>query len=84
MIMTEMFESSWERQYRETKSGQAHLAGSGPPGKRCKDCSHFLGKDGKPGTCAVTARLRIAQKNRTKAEKFHGSAAACKHFDSER
>ena len=84
MTLTQMFDVDFERQYRNTKPGQAHLAGSGPPGKRCRDCSHFLGEGEKPGACAVTARILIAQKSRRKPEKFRGAAAACKHFQAKR
>ena len=82
MKLTILFDEVAERGFRMTRPGQAHWAGTGPAGKRCKDCVHFRGSGGKPGPCAVTAKHLKANLRRTKPQKFRGDALACRHFEA--
>ncbi len=82
MKLTNLFDEVAERGALETRPGQAHWAGSGPPGKKCKDCVHFGGSSKKPGRCALFANHLKANLQRTKAPKFSGAALSCKHFEA--
>ncbi len=82
MKLTNLFDEVAERGFRETQPGQAHWAGSGPAGTRCMDCVYFGGSITKPGACAKAAQLLLAQKSRTKPQKFRGGVASCKHFEA--
>lgn len=58
----------------DTEIGMAHFAGTGPAGKRCKDCEHFQTL-GKKMVCWDYVRLT---KDRKKS--ITGKAASCSHF----
>lgn len=66
-----------------TYAGQAHLAGTGPAGKTCRECEHFKG-DGynvgsglpRPGRC----QKFMAMMNSAYPPKIPAAAAACKYF----
>ncbi len=76
--LASIFEPEVERAWRETPSGMAHWAGSGPVGTKCMDCQHLdLAKDSK----TEKARCRkYATLMRRPGKKFSKRAAACKYF----
>ena len=65
----------------QTRSGQAHWAGTGPKGVSCRECSHWefdgYKPDGtlKPASCAMYLTLSY-----TKGKKFSHEAISCKFF----
>jgi len=76
----------YERKFKHTHPGMAHLAGTGPAGKTCRECEHFLsdghyaksGKHGgalKPGQCCMYTSLM-----RAKGPNVPHYALACRHF----
>lgn len=88
MAFTSMF-GEWETAYRKTFPGQAHLAGSGPEGKTCRECRLFSNEGRysansakhppnslKPGHCRKYTVLMKRQ-----GAKFPHSARACRHFE---
>jgi hypothetical protein len=38
-------DKTFEQRLRSTYPGMAHLAGSGPPGRTCRECEFFRGRD---------------------------------------
>ena len=88
MHLTDMF-GEWDQAYRKTHPGQAHLAGSGPESKTCRECAHFTnegrysansakhpGNGLKPGYCRKYTALM-----KKKGPKFPHAARACRHFE---
>lgn len=70
---------------RETHDGQAHLAGTGPSGRTCRECVHWACGRGeyknngelKSARCNKFSRLTGGRKGR---EVPH-HALACRHFE---
>lgn len=58
----------------DTEIGMAHFSGTGPHGKRCKQCMHFQ-PIGKKMACEEFIRLTGDRK-----KSITGKAAACRHF----
>jgi hypothetical protein len=73
----------------QTHAGQAHLAGTGPPGTKCRDCAHYgyhAKVYTKSGDIAKTVRRDNAcAKFRAITGKdgpsFRRDAASCKYFE---
>ena len=78
-----------------THLGQAHIAGTGPEGKTCRECSHWFNRDGNGRLCAAkyqgdgsgTLHLQGARCNRpilNKADRLvPHNADACRLFEQE-
>jgi hypothetical protein len=66
-----------ERRALETYCGQAFFAGSGPAGRCCIECLHWLGKPTTKAAICVQHR-RLTGKRRS--SKVPASAKACKYF----
>lgn len=70
-----------------TRLGQAHFAGSGPPGKTCRECAYF-GVSGysestrilKDGPCKKFVEISHETQRSGKAPTFPHTALACKYF----
>lgn len=67
-------------QMLRTHKGMAHFAGTGPAGKKCKDCAHFMrsGAGNKPAPCRKYKQLSEWDKVDRKVPM---STAACKYFE---
>src|SRR5262249_4404979 len=86
--LTQGFSDVLERQIRTTHAGQAHFAGSGPPGATCGDCA-FLGYHwqvrNEAGNTVKTVRYGGCEKYHQLTGKdgpvVPRHAAACRHFE---
>ena len=89
MKLTPMF-GDYDKAYAKTAPGMAHLAGSGPKGKTCRECIEYQcgkryksdgGGHGKgqlmPGKCMQFVKLRQSRKP---WPAFPYWMAACRHF----
>ena len=69
-------EGATEKHFK-TYKGMAHFAGTGPEGKQCKECRHFLKKaPHKPSPCSEYKRLTTDKV----ARNVPTTADACKYF----
>ena len=90
--LTDMFDKTFEQAYRMTAPGMAHLAGSGPDNRTCRECLSFYFDKGKPEYWASSNKstpngLKPARCAKYKAlsqvegQKFPNNMPACKHFE---
>jgi hypothetical protein len=77
-IHPHLVRDSEDRQALETFRGQASFAGSGPTGKVCGQCRHWLGlRHSKSAICVEHKRLMSGREG----PKIPANAGACKYFD---
>jgi hypothetical protein len=62
--------------------GYAHFPGTGPQGKRCRDCEHFTEAGKRKRVCRKWAQLIGAPGKPEDWRGIDSAAAACKHFDA--
>lgn len=90
--LTDMFDSSFESAYRKTPPGMAHLAGSGPAGRVCRECTRFYFEKGKPEYWAASNKVcgntlkparcsKFREMTKVKGAKFPAETPACKYFE---
>ena len=89
--LTNMFDDSFENAYKSTPAGMAHLSGSGPDNRTCRECECYYFKGGKasyyagsnkhsanglkPGKCRKYRELM-----KREGGSFPHHSRACKHF----
>lgn len=90
--LTKMFDDSFEEAFKKTPPGMAHLAGTGPTGRRCCQCERFYYDKGKPEYWAVSNKLaantlkparcgKYREMTKQKGAKFPAHTPACKYFE---
>ncbi len=88
--MTSIYDDISEKGIRETPPGMAHWTGTGPKGKVCRECVHYVSdarysanspghakNQLKPGWCKKTKELQGGMKGPV----FPTESKACRHFE---
>ena len=76
-------DNPFEDAFRKTAVGMAHLAGSGPTGKKCGSCAHFHRSDNyaSQGHCGRYEELvRVPRGQTRRHELFARAMLACRHY----
>ena len=78
------------RLIEQTPAGMAHWAGTGPAGKACRDCQHFMGKirrtgigvgDMQPGRCRwFISAMKAALWRAVPVHRVPPDTPSCSHF----
>lgn len=70
-----------EQQVARTVPGMAHWAGSGPAGKFCGGCAHFMSVSRGLGSSTRCGKYSQMMDGRTGSKKLPPETASCKYFE---
>ena len=76
--LTSLHNTKFDEQLAASYEGQAHFAGTGPTGARCRGCSHW--GDGARARALTKPCLKF-QSMTGKSKPVPGSALACRYFE---